>query len=151
MAFILAKSWTHAQSDRLEQTCRIVDGLPKKSGGHRIHLAYRSHHSSLRGFSVSRQKYILDRSQLIFTSVQPPGQFHAVYTPVKTLADGGHALNFEWLHLTELSRYLDIKKGQYFTNQVHEHSLETLQRMVVNLPRINRRISKQSLFTIAPI
>lgn len=114
-------------------------------------MAYRNRYSSLRGFSVGTLKYLLHKYQLTFTSFQPPGQFHAVYTPVKTLADGGHALNFEWLHLTELSRYLDVKKGKSFTNQVHEHSLETLQRMVVNLPRINRRISKELLFLNEPV
>ncbi|KAG1899883.1 uncharacterized protein F5891DRAFT_980826 [Suillus fuscotomentosus] len=37
------------------------------------------------------------------------------------------------------SRHLDHKHGNYLTNQAHSHSLETFQRMVVNLPRLSCR------------
>ncbi|KAG1839728.1 hypothetical protein DFJ58DRAFT_733176 [Suillus subalutaceus] len=37
--------------------------------------------------------------------------------------------------LFELSWIVDVKKGHFLTNQVHEHSLETLERMVIYLPR----------------
>lgn len=76
------------------------------------------------------------------TSIQPAGQFHAVYTPVASFATGGHFYNYESMHLTELSRYIDHKLGRILTNQVHEHSLATFHRMVINLPRISRRVSK---------
>ncbi|KAG1829567.1 hypothetical protein DFJ58DRAFT_848664 [Suillus subalutaceus] len=72
--------------------------------------------------------------------IQPAGQFHAVYTPVASFATGGHFYNYECMHLTELSRYIDHKQGKILTNQVHAHSLETFQRMVINLPRISRRV-----------
>ncbi|KAG1791151.1 uncharacterized protein HD556DRAFT_1445406 [Suillus plorans] len=81
--------------------------------------------------------------------IQPPGQFHAVYTPVTSFATGGHFYNYETMHLTELSRYIDHKQGRTLTNQVHEHSLETFQRMVINLPRISRRIKLYSRPLIA--
>ncbi|KAG1836496.1 hypothetical protein DFJ58DRAFT_734920 [Suillus subalutaceus] len=66
--------------------------------------------------------------------IQPPGQFHAVYTPVATFATGGHFYNHQYMHLTELSRYVDHTKGTTFTNQIHEHSIATFQRMIINLP-----------------
>ncbi|KAG1853414.1 hypothetical protein F4604DRAFT_1686400 [Suillus subluteus] len=72
--------------------------------------------------------------------IQPAGQFHAVYTPVASFATGGHFYNYECMHLTELSRYIDHKQGKILTNQVHAHSLEMFQRMVINLPRISRRV-----------
>ncbi|KAG2063199.1 hypothetical protein BDR04DRAFT_1164120 [Suillus decipiens] len=81
--------------------------------------------------------------------IQPAGQFHAVYTPVASFATGGHFYNYESMHLTELSRYIDHKQGKHLTNQVHEHSLETFQRMVVNLPRISRRVKLYSRPLIA--
>ncbi|KAG2083677.1 uncharacterized protein F5147DRAFT_660107 [Suillus discolor] len=73
--------------------------------------------------------------------IQPPSQFHAVYTPVTSFATGGHFYNYETMHLMEISRYIDHKQGRTLTNQVHEHSLETFQRMVINLPRISRHIN----------
>lgn len=76
------------------------------------------------------------------TSIQPPGQYHAAYTPTESFAKGAHCLNLEFLHHSELSRYIDAKKGHFLTNQVHEHSLETLERMVIYLPRASCRTSK---------
>ncbi|KAG2114684.1 uncharacterized protein F5147DRAFT_649847 [Suillus discolor] len=73
--------------------------------------------------------------------IQPPGQFHAVYTPVTLFATGGHFYNYETMHLTELSQYIDHKQGRTLTNQVHEHSLENFQRMVINLLRISHYIN----------
>ncbi|KAG2045884.1 hypothetical protein BDR06DRAFT_309225 [Suillus hirtellus] len=74
--------------------------------------------------------------------IQPPGQYHAAYTPTESFAKGAHCLNLEFLHHSELSRYIDAKKGHFLTNQVHEHSLETLERMVIYLPRASCRTSK---------
>ncbi|KAG2353406.1 hypothetical protein BDR07DRAFT_1496320 [Suillus spraguei] len=76
--------------------------------------------------------------------IQPPGQFHAVYTPVATFATGGHFYNHQYMHLTELSRYMDRTKGTTFTNQVHEHSIATFQRMVINLPYLPSSITLYS-------
>ncbi|KAG1868938.1 hypothetical protein DFJ58DRAFT_837775 [Suillus subalutaceus] len=66
--------------------------------------------------------------------IQPPGQYHAAYTPTESFAKGAHCLNLEFLHRSELSRFVDAKKGHFLTNQVHKHSLETLERMVIYLP-----------------
>ncbi|KAG1771574.1 hypothetical protein EV702DRAFT_1201889 [Suillus placidus] len=71
--------------------------------------------------------------------IQPPGQYHAVYTPTDCFAKGAHCLNLEFLHHSELSRFVDAKKGHFLTNQVHQHSLETLERMVIYLPRASQR------------
>ncbi|KAG1845819.1 hypothetical protein F4604DRAFT_1936730 [Suillus subluteus] len=71
--------------------------------------------------------------------IQPPGQYHAAYTPTESFAKGAHCLNLEFLHHSELSRFVDAKKGHFLTNQVHEHSLETLERMVIYLPRASCR------------
>ncbi|KAG1722732.1 uncharacterized protein EDB91DRAFT_1255929 [Suillus paluster] len=76
----------------------------------------------------------LSKGDLFF---QPPGLYHAVYTPVPSFATGGHFYNYECMHLTELSRYVDVKEGIFLTNQVHEHTIETLQRLVINLPRLS--------------
>ncbi|KAG2359130.1 hypothetical protein BDR07DRAFT_1488640 [Suillus spraguei] len=81
--------------------------------------------------------------------IQPPGQLHAVYTPVATFATGGHFYNYESMHLTEVSRHIDHKQGKTLTNQIHAHSLETFQRMIVNLPRISRRVKLYSRPLIA--
>ncbi|KAG1875688.1 hypothetical protein F4604DRAFT_1680588 [Suillus subluteus] len=62
---------------------------------------------------------------ILSASIQPAGQFHTVHMPVASFARGGHVYNYEFMHLTELSRYIDHKLGKTFTNQVHEHSLAT--------------------------
>ncbi|KAG1863213.1 hypothetical protein DFJ58DRAFT_774419 [Suillus subalutaceus] len=71
--------------------------------------------------------------------IQPPGQFHAVYSPAKAFFTGGHFYNRDTHHLSKNSRHLDNKHGKYLTNQIHSHSLETFQRLVMNLPRLSRR------------
>ncbi|KAG2737446.1 hypothetical protein P692DRAFT_20883555 [Suillus brevipes Sb2] len=72
--------------------------------------------------------------------IMPPGLPHAVYTPVKTFATGGHAYNFRCLHLSELARYIDATTGDCTTNQKLEHALETLRRMLIAVPRLSPRI-----------
>lgn len=63
----------------------------------------------------------------------PPGQHHAVYTPVASFSRGGHYLNLDMMHLTELSRFVDRTHGKFVTNEVHHGTLETLCRMVISL------------------
>ncbi|KAG1846705.1 hypothetical protein C8R48DRAFT_677793 [Suillus tomentosus] len=65
--------------------------------------------------------------------IQPPGQYHAAYTPTESFVKGAHCLNLEFC-ITASYRYIDTKKGYFLTNQVHEHSLETLEQMVIYLP-----------------
>ncbi|KAG1719853.1 hypothetical protein EDB19DRAFT_1918474 [Suillus lakei] len=76
--------------------------------------------------------------------IQPPGQYHAAFTPMASFAKGAHCLNFELMHEVELSRHVDANKGNFLTNQVHEHSIETLERMILHLPRAS---SRTRLFT----
>ncbi|KAG2337143.1 hypothetical protein BDR05DRAFT_1005280 [Suillus weaverae] len=76
--------------------------------------------------------------------IQPPGQYHAAFTPTAAFAKGAHCFNYEFLHEMELSRHHDARNGKYLTNQLHEHSLDTLHRMVLHLPRAS---SHTRLFT----
>jgi hypothetical protein len=71
----------------------------------------------------------------------PPGVWHEVYTPVKTLASGGHFLTYDTLHLTRLSRNFDHKMGRYATNAEHPGIIRTLCRMVLALQQ-----KKQGMF-----
>ncbi|KAH0825904.1 hypothetical protein J3R83DRAFT_7657 [Lanmaoa asiatica] len=70
--------------------------------------------------------------------IMPPGQLHAVYTPVASFCRGGHFYNLDTMHLTELSRFVDTTAGKYVTNQAHSGTLETLCRLVLVLPAIPR-------------
>ncbi|KAG2335959.1 hypothetical protein BDR05DRAFT_1006297 [Suillus weaverae] len=75
------------------------------------------------------------------TLIIPPGQLHAVYTPVASFATGGHFYHHGCMHLTEISRYLDVVVGDCLTNQVLYYALETLRRMMIGIPRLSPRIS----------
>jgi hypothetical protein len=44
------------------------------------------------------------------------------------------------MHLTELSRYIDAEVAGSATNQVVDHALETLRRMVIMLPYLSPRL-----------
>ncbi|KAG2028812.1 hypothetical protein BDR03DRAFT_1019312 [Suillus americanus] len=70
----------------------------------------------------------------------PPGQVHAVYTPVASFATGGHFYHYGCMHLTEISRYLDVVVGDCLTNQTLHIALETLRRMIIAIPRLSPRI-----------
>ncbi|KAG2034364.1 hypothetical protein BDR03DRAFT_984362 [Suillus americanus] len=58
---------------------------------------------------------------------------------MESFAKGAHCLNLEFLHHSELSQFVDAKKGHFLTNQVHEHSLEMLEQMVIHLPQASCR------------
>ncbi|KAG1790119.1 uncharacterized protein HD556DRAFT_1446468 [Suillus plorans] len=75
------------------------------------------------------------------TLIIPPGQLHAVYTPVASFATGGHFYHYGCMHLTEISRYLDVVVGDCLTNQALHNALETLRRMMIGIPRLSPRIS----------
>ncbi|KAG2097933.1 uncharacterized protein F5147DRAFT_777801 [Suillus discolor] len=68
--------------------------------------------------------------------IQPPGQLHSVYTPIPSFTRGGHFYAYDTLSFTELSRWLDRQAGLLLTNQVHEHTEETLWRMTAIIPRL---------------
>ena len=72
----------------------------------------------------------------------PPGKHHAVFTPVSGFSRGGHCLNFDTMHLTEVSRFVDTTEAKYVTNDSHRGTLETLCRMVISLTVLPRSRSE---------
>ena len=72
----------------------------------------------------------------------PPGQHHAVYTPVAGFSRGGHYYNLDTMHLTEVSRFVDTTQGKFVTNDTHHGTLETLCRMVISLTIIPKSRSE---------
>lgn len=69
-------------------------------------------------------------TQLLFR-IMPPGTWHMVYTPIRTLALGGHFYTYETLHLTEMSRAFDRLHCREVTNTTHVSSYPTLCTMMV--------------------
>jgi hypothetical protein len=69
----------------------------------------------------------------------PPGAWHMVYTPVRTLATGGHFYTYDTLHLTEMSRAFDRLHGREVTNTTHVSSFMTLCAMMVYVLRADTR------------
>lgn len=67
-------------------------------------------------------------------SIQPPNILHCVYTPVKTLATGGHFYCYELSHLTELACDVDREFGLVTTNQVHPGALRLIANLALALP-----------------
>ncbi|OCH83607.1 hypothetical protein OBBRIDRAFT_547796 [Obba rivulosa] len=74
--------------------------------------------------------------------IQPPGQLHAVYTPVASVTVGGHFYSYDSMHLTELSRFIDHTHGETLTNEVHYHSKDSIMRLVLALPQITPKRSE---------
>jgi hypothetical protein len=66
--------------------------------------------------------------------VMAPGTFHEVFTPVPSVTIGGHLYSYNALHLTELSRSLDKKTDEKFTNTSHPSSTLTVALMLAALP-----------------
>jgi hypothetical protein len=74
--------------------------------------------------------------------LQPPGVLHAVYTPVKTIATGGHFFTYDTLHLTEIARAYDNSflnqqlRKEVATNNEHPAVPRQITRMLLALPRL---------------
>ncbi|EPQ49805.1 hypothetical protein GLOTRDRAFT_134590 [Gloeophyllum trabeum ATCC 11539] len=66
--------------------------------------------------------------------IQPPNIMHCVYTPVKTVATGGHFYCYDLCHLTELSLDIDRKYGHVTTNQAHPSVLRLIGNLALALP-----------------
>jgi len=66
----------------------------------------------------------------------PPGKWHEAYTPVKTIASGGHFLTYETMHLTQWARFMDHMFATSATNADHPAIDRTIYRMVLALRRI---------------
>jgi len=71
---------------------------------------------------------------------------HAVYTPIPSFATGGHFYHYACMHLTELARYIDAEVADSTTNQMLEHAMETIRRMVIAIPFLSHKICQVSLF-----
>jgi len=82
----------------------------------------------------------------------PPGTWHAVYTPVPSLAGGGHFFSYDTLHLTEFSRAFDHNHSEMSTNANHQVD-RILSRLTLALPIVCRTRSKchiSLLFNLSP-
>ncbi|KII89489.1 hypothetical protein PLICRDRAFT_29715 [Plicaturopsis crispa FD-325 SS-3] len=66
--------------------------------------------------------------------IQPPGYWHEVYTPVKSIVSGGHFLCYDTLHLTEQCRVLASTSALTSTNAEHPGIDRALSRMAIALP-----------------
>ncbi|KAF8056078.1 hypothetical protein FPV67DRAFT_1678618 [Lyophyllum atratum] len=69
--------------------------------------------------------------------IMPPGVFHAVYTPIRNVAKGGHLFIYDALHLTEAARASDHERAKFVTNTEHISVSRTLARMAVALIRLS--------------
>ncbi|KAG1778631.1 hypothetical protein EV702DRAFT_1044492 [Suillus placidus] len=63
--------------------------------------------------------------------ILPPGLVHVVYTPMPSFSTSGQFYNYDCMHLTELSRFIDAELAPTAANQDMEHALETLWQMVI--------------------
>ncbi|KAF8889783.1 hypothetical protein BD779DRAFT_1671565 [Infundibulicybe gibba] len=84
------------------------------------------------------------RPQVIFANpgdiiIQPPGAWHEVFTPSKSVVLGGHIVPYETLHLMEASRRLDASHGLGLTNSEHNGIDQTLEHMLTALPSLRDR------------
>lgn len=91
--------------------------------------------------SVFQSGNYVRAAHLLFSRLQPPGYWHQVYTPVKTIAAGGHFLCYETLHLTEFARFFDQKYQKAATNTDHDSIMRILPRMAIALPSLAERCS----------
>lgn len=67
-----------------------------------------------------------------------PDTFHAVYTPVRCVAAGGHIFMNEAMHLTEVSKAFDHKHGLDVTNTSHVGAFDTITLIFLNMIRDDR-------------
>lgn len=66
-------------------------------------------------------------------SVQPPGQWHEVYTPQRSITMGGHLRNVILTPLSETSLYYDLREDHIDTNFDHPSAFLTFMLMVNGL------------------
>lgn len=68
-----------------------------------------------------------------YPSIQPPGQFHHVYTTEDSITAGGHFFTFNTMHLTEWARRCIHDTGGQGTNAYHSATVRQLSLMVIAL------------------
>ncbi|KAF9521309.1 hypothetical protein CPB83DRAFT_900867 [Crepidotus variabilis] len=77
--------------------------------------------------------------------IQPPGTLHEVYTPVPTVAIGGHFYSLDCLYLTEMNRHYDLDYPD-LSNNDHPHVYQLLVLMMALLPlQKGRQLSLKNL------
>ena len=84
---------------------------------------------------------------IVLSSIQPPGAFHEVYTPCKSVTLGGHFLTYDSLHLTAVSRRFDVVNNNSATNQDHSCVPMLLSAMMVSITMH----SKSSMWFFTPV
>jgi hypothetical protein len=65
--------------------------------------------------------------------IQPPGILHHVYTLENSIFTGGHFLNWDCMHHTELARIFAVVSKQTGTNASHPGVIRLLSRMAFAL------------------
>ncbi|KZT19777.1 hypothetical protein NEOLEDRAFT_1151755 [Neolentinus lepideus HHB14362 ss-1] len=82
--------------------------------------------------------------------IQPPAIMHAIYTPVKTVATGGHFFLYDAMHLTEISMDIDHDHSDVTTNQVHHGAHHLLVNMTLALPNMwDKPMARKPFLTLA--
>ena len=82
--------------------------------------------------------------------IMPPGMFHEVYTPVPSVAIGGHMYSYNAMHLTELCRSIQKESDGQFTNQDHSSASITMALMLAALPLIPEQRRSHILWSFFP-
>ncbi|KAI0738580.1 hypothetical protein C8Q80DRAFT_1275558 [Daedaleopsis nitida] len=80
--------------------------------------------------------------------IQAPGTLHMAYTPLKTVALGGHFLTLEMLPQTLLTRIVQTKTEFRATNATHVGVLRSLSRIAISLELAS---TMQALFVLSNI
>lgn len=65
----------------------------------------------------------------------PPGTFHTVYTPTPSIFTGGFLYTYDTMHLTEMSQRVNMKAGNFITNQYWTLHLNTFYLLALALPQ----------------
>ncbi|GJE99934.1 hypothetical protein PsYK624_162100 [Phanerochaete sordida] len=82
--------------------------------------------------------------------IQPPGVFHEVYTPVCSIAIGGHFFTEETLHLTLQCRLAIQHSGGRAANTFHPSANRRLARMLLALvERGDTEMNQRGLISLA--
>ena len=76
------------------------------------------------------------------SSIQPPGAWHTVYTPVCGMTSGSHFIMYKTLHLMEQICAFDVSvdedddhRGLYATNETHSVDRQLI-RMMLAMPNL---------------
>ncbi|KIY47072.1 hypothetical protein FISHEDRAFT_59950, partial [Fistulina hepatica ATCC 64428] len=71
--------------------------------------------------------------------IQPGGVWHEVYSPVPSIAVGGHLICIDTMHYMAITRWYHAQCGKYITNTDHTSVQMTLIRIIVRIPFMERK------------